>query len=398
MSSPDPEIVFNLHNDDQINDRQIPQSSANEHNDIDNSDNESVSSVETVVSQNSMESRNGHNSRYNSNDHNYHQYSNMRHRSNRSNSNNCGDYYPQYTQSAPLIQSIKPDSYDGSQSFDQYLSHFEDCSELAHWDYRTRVLVLAASLRGAARTYYMSLTENERRDYNILVLRLRNRFGHTKHQALWLNKLDNRKRQRGESIASLGDDLRQLSQKAYSDLDPTAQEKLALNQFYRSLSTDMKCRCVDKNCKTVSEAVSVVEKYECILGAQNASVRSLETSRQPEQTPESLLAEIKRLEAKINSLEAKDKKAVYNNDRTGRTCFGCNSSYHLWKNCPRNNQNRHKSGVNSSYSGQARNPTPSHNPSNYSHTRNNNNYNNPVFQNDQATLHQSGSKSHHQGN
>lgn len=102
----------------------------------------------------------------------------------------------------PVMQSIKQDTYYSSQSFDQYLLHFVDCSEPVNWDYRTRVLVLSASLRGTAQTYYMSLTESERRDYFTLVSKLRNQFGHLKHQALWLNKLESRKRQRSENIAS----------------------------------------------------------------------------------------------------------------------------------------------------------------------------------------------------
>lgn len=144
----------------------------------------------------------------------------------------------------------------------------------------------------------MRLTETQRRDYFTLVSKLRNRFAHLKHQVLWLNKLERRKRLPGENIASLGDDLRQFAQKAYSDVDATAKEKLALNQFYRSLSNDMKCRCVVKECSTVFDAVTIVEKYECILNAQNSSVHALEITPPYDMTSEKLLAQIKRLETK----------------------------------------------------------------------------------------------------
>ena len=82
----------------------------------------------------------------------------------------------------------------------------------------------------------------------------------------WLSKFEARRRQTDESIAVLADDLRQMSQKAYSNLDPRAQEALALNQLYKSISLEMKCRCIDKNCKTVADAVEVIERYEAILG------------------------------------------------------------------------------------------------------------------------------------
>ena len=50
---------------------------------------------------------------------------------------------------------------------------------------------------------------------------------------MWLAKYESRHRQRGESIASLADDLRQLAQRAYSDLDVHSQERLALNMLYK---------------------------------------------------------------------------------------------------------------------------------------------------------------------
>jgi hypothetical protein len=92
--------------------------------------------------------------------------------SNRTNNNYAGDFI----QSAPALHhsmshTIKPDTYDGSQCFEQYLSRFEDCSELACWAANTRVLILSASLRGPARTYYMTLPVAERRDYSTLVSR-----------------------------------------------------------------------------------------------------------------------------------------------------------------------------------------------------------------------------------
>ncbi|KAH3881438.1 hypothetical protein DPMN_005364 [Dreissena polymorpha] len=72
---------------------------------------------------------------------------------------------------------------------------------------------------------------------------------------------------RGESIASLADDIRQLAQKAYADLDSIAVERLALNQLYKQISGDMHCSCIDNNCHTVNDAVSVIERYQShILG------------------------------------------------------------------------------------------------------------------------------------
>ncbi len=57
-----------------------------------------------------------------------------------------------------------------------------------------------------------------------------------------------------------------MSQRAYSNLDAVAQEALALNQLYITLPVEMKCQCLDRGCKTVLDAVDVVERYEALMG------------------------------------------------------------------------------------------------------------------------------------
>ncbi|VDI65534.1 Hypothetical predicted protein [Mytilus galloprovincialis] len=151
--------------------------------------------------------------------------------------------------------TIRPDAYSGSDDWEEYFSHFQDCAELGRWSMEDRVLTLAASLKGPARTFYMSLPTHERRPYSILVRRLEERFGSARQQNRWLSRFEMRTRNSGETVAALGDDLRQMVQKAYCNLDSLAQEVLALNQLYKSIPIEMKCRCVDRECKTVADAV-----------------------------------------------------------------------------------------------------------------------------------------------
>jgi hypothetical protein len=68
-----------------------------------------------------------------------------------------------------------------------------DCAELRQWDNRTKLLFLAASLRGQARTFYMSLSPVDRRTYQSLTHKLDQRFGSSKHKNRWLLKLEMRK-------------------------------------------------------------------------------------------------------------------------------------------------------------------------------------------------------------
>ena len=112
----------------------------------------------------------------------------------------------------------------------------------------------------------MSLSADEKNSYRSLVSNLSQRFGSSRHQNRWLAKLEMRRREPNESVAAVGDDIRQMAQKAYCNLDSLAQEALALNQLYKIISLEMKCHCIDRDCRTVAEAVDIIERYEAIMG------------------------------------------------------------------------------------------------------------------------------------
>ncbi|KAK3584903.1 hypothetical protein CHS0354_021776 [Potamilus streckersoni] len=84
-----------------------------------------------------------------------------------------------------------------------------------------------------------------------------------------LSRLEARKRQSGESIAVLGDSLRQMAQKTYSNFGAVAQKAIGLNQLYKAISIEMKCKCINRECKTVAEAVDVIERCEAVSGNNN---------------------------------------------------------------------------------------------------------------------------------
>jgi hypothetical protein len=129
--------------------------------------------------------------------------------------------------------NMKPEPFSRKESWEEYLSHTEDCSKLSQWSDKQKVLLLAASLRDQARSYHMSLAQVERLSYDALVNRFNQRFGSSRFPNKWLSKLDASKRQPGETVTSLGDDIRQMTQKAYCNLDEKSQEALALKHLYK---------------------------------------------------------------------------------------------------------------------------------------------------------------------
>ena len=159
---------------------------------------------------------------------------------------------------------LKPEKFEGKNDLGEYLSHFQDCAELGGWDDRSKCLLLAANLRGAARKYYDGLRHEEKKDYESLLSALRQRFGDGHLQDSWMTKLETRRRKQGESVSDFGDDLWRMTQRAYHDFDLRSQEQLALKHFYRVVDAEMKIKCIENKCGNIYDAVAVVERYEAL--------------------------------------------------------------------------------------------------------------------------------------
>ena len=123
-----------------------------------------------------------------------------------------------------------------------------------------------------------------------------------------------------------------MAQKAFCNLDDTAQELSAHNHLYKVVSVEMKCRCIDKNCQPFSDAADVIDRYQVILGEntnrkkqQVRAAKSVDESSDHKQTltlahsqitdPCELLQEIS---ARLERLERNGKKS------SNHLCFNYN--------------------------------------------------------------------------
>lgn len=260
--------------------------------------------------------------------------------------------------------TIKPDKYDGDEDWEQYISHFEDCAELGKWNKREKFLTLAACLKGQARAFYTTLSRHEKVTYEDLAHALEQRFGSARQQTRWVSKFQTRLKLVGESIAAFGDDLRLLARKAYSNLELEAQETLALQQFCKALSVEMKCRVMDRDCKTIAEAVEVVERYEDLMneshferrrnivrqvgGSEDQTVanghdgygqRKASWQDRGTRSDEGLQRTLRSIQFRLDRIE----KSSQRRNRDGpRRCFACQGLNHIARNCP-NRQNSNDS-------------------------------------------------------
>jgi hypothetical protein len=226
--------------------------------------------------------------------------------------------------------------------------------------------MLAAMLKGTARKFFTGLNARDKSDYFVLIDHLRQRFGcQSKHQQFWLSQLDARNRQPGETAATLGDDLLLLARRAYpKGMTDMNLQKLALQQFYKSLEPEMRWRCIEKNCITIDEAVEAVETYETVMGKSNPLRRpvraALTESAQDDKSKmiQTLADKIDRLEVQLREQRANqanhnalpgrnnNRQPYYNNQRGNNRypnrdtiesplpCFICKRTGHYYKECP----------------------------------------------------------------
>ena len=234
--------------------------------------------------------------------------------------------------------NMKPEPYDGKEDFDSYIQRFETCAFLGRWNDREKSMVLATMLNGSARTFLQTLTERERKHYNVLKSRLETRFGSaSKHGQYWVNQFNERMRHTNETISSFADEILLLANKAYPlDMSQRNLNQVALQQIYKSLEPDTRWKCIEKKCETVAEAVEIIETYEAFskgMGKKNA--RQVSTSDERDSIDE-LFCRIRTLESKSdppNESERKRKLEPRDPD-SFKQCYGCGKYGHIYKHCP----------------------------------------------------------------
>ncbi|XP_032690721.1 uncharacterized protein LOC116853671 [Odontomachus brunneus] len=143
-------------------------------------------------------------------------------------------------QSFPFSRScqfeLKPDVFDGTVPLREFLCQFNLIAHANGWDEAAKAVVLAANLRGKARSVLNRIEENL--DFKEICSRLELRFGELELFRNFYAQFSNRKQKFGEDFASFGSELGRLVHKAYPECSFEMREKIACAQFLIGLSDD----------------------------------------------------------------------------------------------------------------------------------------------------------------
>lgn len=142
---------------------------------------------------------------------------------------------PNHFAQRPNHVTIKPQSFDGSEDFDEYLTQFEMLCDLHGWDYRTKSLYLASRLTGGARALLSKLNGDQRRDFNSLVKILNKRYCSIERSEMYRAQLKTKARGSIKTLPELAQSIQKFTRKAYPTADQTCISILALDQFIDAL-------------------------------------------------------------------------------------------------------------------------------------------------------------------
>ena len=118
-----------------------------------------------------------------------------------------------------------------------------------------------------------------------------------------------------------------------------AQEAIALNQLYKSISPEMRYKCIAGQCITVAQAVDMIEVYESVMGTEGSKKKNVVrmTREEPENQPS-----LRSLERGLSEIQQSMKQVVERVEKLEtipqqkRGCFLCKSTDHFMRYCPMN--------------------------------------------------------------
>ena len=112
---------------------------------------------------------------------------------------------------------LKLDYYSGEPEIDQFLSQFESCAEYCGWDDDEKAVLLIAHLKGLARQLLPIDSTAKKLTYKEFSKNLKDRFGPSAEESLYLAQFNSRRRRENETIQQLAQWFRNPGSRAYSE-------------------------------------------------------------------------------------------------------------------------------------------------------------------------------------
>lgn len=225
-----------------------------------------------------------------------------------------------------LGYNLKPDTYDGTTPFREYLNQFNLIAKANNWNDGKKMVALAASLRGKATGVLNCFKDIEAFDLKTLLEKLEARFGeHLGSNSYSL--FQNRRQKPGEDFPTLAADIEKLTSLAYPEVPLEVQDKIACSQFITGI---------------YHVGVRETLQLEHITSLKVALARALEVKTIKEQNRNTTVQRsIRGSQNSSSVIEASDKDVgkqgqSFNHQEWLKNleCWGCHKKGHTRSRCP----------------------------------------------------------------
>ena len=170
---------------------------------------------------------------------------------------------------------VQPDHFDGSVGWQDYIIHFEICSEINEWSDMQKATHLAVSLQGPALELLCDMPREMRHSYVQLTQHLSARFGSQGRTDLFRTQLKSRVRRSGESLPELSQAITRLVLRAYPQATVELQKIMAMDYFIDALQDgDIRLRLKQGKPTSISEAVNMAIELEAFQLAEKNRMMS----------------------------------------------------------------------------------------------------------------------------
>ena len=127
--------------------------------------------------------------------------------------------------------SIKPPTFDGTTSWDNYKKQFDAAARANGWTTQEKAISLTMALRGNAVDILQTLPESELNDFEKLVKAVEVRYGHAHLEQVFQLQLKNRIQKSSETLQEFQSDIARLVRYAYPNAPETLLETLGVHAF-----------------------------------------------------------------------------------------------------------------------------------------------------------------------
>ena len=151
-------------------------------------------------------------------------------------------------------QPMRPKEYDGKETINSFLAHFQVCAEFNRWSEEEKKSWLQWSLKDRARQALWDEPNGTSMSYAQLVNALKQRFGSEHQQEIYRIELENRIRGRTESLSDLMQDVRRLMVLGYGAEQSSMWESTAIKAFLSAINDPHLAFEVKKQAPTTLDA------------------------------------------------------------------------------------------------------------------------------------------------